>query len=534
MKRIIILFVGVLAALFSSCNDVDEVLEARSDESLASKPVSDVASCRRDSVMLRFAQVLSQAVADRQDVREFLKCEALKKFDKNYDVLYLAVKDELVGGDTFCDILNAYSTVGDMEELSADFPLLNVYLTRTPFLGVYPEEYDVTDAETPVAVPMSDSTRLLVGGKVVDCIAKGLMPGFHVFVVGENTRVVVDSDGCNKSLDGQRFRFKSPAFDGSVPDVEHSLKSVATTRQIVGARALKAYEYFHKDDNSVNQIGLQRDYLYHGLTPTKTQGALVRSVSEYLGFVRINPNAYYVMSDDITSSNAYADPYIQRLSLTKSGSGKWTEAELIERVWTRGAFNLKFEVITSTQDVANVIYVPLTPDQIWTLEYDCSRRHPTKFRHTKYYYTIRPERFKAKDVFFANPIDLGKWNVAEEALYRYIRICEEDKGKEYEVKTTYDMTKANSSNFSGDVKLALGLGKVANVSGGVSTSNTSSNSVTTSKTITEKWTEGADDLGKVKLYYYDPVIDKVEGAGSSSVSMHTYNTGSVEFGLVVK
>lgn len=52
----------------------------------------------KETKMADFARVLSKAVADRQDVRQFLKDEALKQFDLNYDILYGAVKDEQIGG----------------------------------------------------------------------------------------------------------------------------------------------------------------------------------------------------------------------------------------------------------------------------------------------------------------------------------------------------------------------------------------------------------------------------------------------------
>lgn len=514
-----------VVAMFACSDDLGDTLGKRE------LYVSGVSreSAKSDELLVCFAKALSAAVSGRQDVREFLKGEALKKFDKNYDVLYLSAKDMMVGGATFREVLASYSSFDSLDAVANAIPLLNVYLTRTAFLGVYPEEYDVSDEETPVAVPMADSTRFFVAGRYVGSLAKDEAPAFHVFVLGENSRVEVEAEfGDNKSLSSRRFRFKSSSFDGSLEEEVTNLKSVASKRQIVGQRALQAYRYFYRNDNSVNQMGLQRDYIYHSLTPNVNSGALVRGVSEYLGFIRINPSAYYSMADDGTTDNLYADP-IAKDEVVKVKGGPWSEDELLRQVWSRGAFNIKFEIISSTQAVANVVYVPLTPDQIWKIEYDYDYLHPTWFRHTKHTYRLRFDGFKAKDVFFHDPVDLGKWNIAEEALYRFIKVSEEDKGREIETKTTYEMVRANSRNFNGDVKLTLGLGKIVNVSGGVSTTATASNTTTVSKSITEKWSEGADNLGQVKVYYYDPVVEN-----ASPIRMHTYNTGSVEFGIVVK
>ena len=55
-------------------------------------------------------------------------------------------------------------------------------------------------------------------------------------------------------------------------------------------KAIEAFEAgFNKDDNSENQIGYQRDYLYYGMTPMKKKGQLDQSVSEYLSFIEVNP-----------------------------------------------------------------------------------------------------------------------------------------------------------------------------------------------------------------------------------------------------
>lgn len=46
-----------------------------------------------ESALNNFAITLSKAVCSHQEVREFLRSEALKRFDKDYDVLYQLVKD---------------------------------------------------------------------------------------------------------------------------------------------------------------------------------------------------------------------------------------------------------------------------------------------------------------------------------------------------------------------------------------------------------------------------------------------------------
>lgn len=53
-----------------------------------------------------FAVILSKAINQEPELREFIRNEALKQFDKDHDVFYPFVKDAMVAGDkTFRDIL---------------------------------------------------------------------------------------------------------------------------------------------------------------------------------------------------------------------------------------------------------------------------------------------------------------------------------------------------------------------------------------------------------------------------------------------
>lgn len=55
---------------------------------------------------IRFAKLLSQAASGSIEVRRFLKKEATKQFDNDYDVFYPLVKNKIVAdGKSFRDIL---------------------------------------------------------------------------------------------------------------------------------------------------------------------------------------------------------------------------------------------------------------------------------------------------------------------------------------------------------------------------------------------------------------------------------------------
>lgn len=531
VKRNLLASLAALCLLVS-CSDDGVLPNSVSLTSGASVSYSEEETTEES--LTSFARILSTASFERKDLRVFLKEEALKKFDKNYDILYLAVKDEMVGDKTFRQILASYSSENTIDSIEANVPLLNIYLTRTAFLDIYPEELDVDDKFTPIAVSVKDSVEFFCGGKKEFCLSKGEVPDCHVFVVGENSRVVVKgANAGNKSLSSRGFEFIDEAFDGTVSE-EAALKSVEVSSSNIGQRALDSYRYFYSDGNDVHQKGLQRDYIYHGLTPQNTKGKLVNSVSEYIGTIRVPIAAMYSFADDRTTDGTYADPYILTTEVDKKGAGLGYE-ELMNKVWAKGAFNFMFEVITSNQTIAGVTYVSLTPDDLWTMSYTHTRKHKTWFHRSRHTYVINVDKFESKDVILKKPVNMGKWNIAQESIYRYVKIKEFDKGREISTKMTYEMDKMKSSSFSGDYKLTLGLGKDngthASGSADWNTKSDNTNTVKVTKEITEKWTEESDDLGLVQIYYYDPVIESMNG---SSPILRTYSTGSVEFGIFVK
>lgn len=65
---------------------------------------------------------MSKAVSQRQDVRMFLKAQALKKFDNDFNVFYPFVKNEKIGERTFKDVLSDYEkNEGDLDNIEKLF-----------------------------------------------------------------------------------------------------------------------------------------------------------------------------------------------------------------------------------------------------------------------------------------------------------------------------------------------------------------------------------------------------------------------------
>ncbi len=510
-------FYLLIIFFLSSCHK-DELFETDG----TSKHLS---SLEKDEQLLKFANTLSKAVYESKELRKFLKEESLKQFDQNYDVLYYLVKDKEIGGHTFRDILISHSSQEDIAEIEKSVPLLNIYVSKISFFNVLPENLDIEDNEIPIVVSTKTDNAFFLDGEEALRLPKGEIPDFHVFVVNENNRVIIPEKG------SKRIIFKSPNFDGTRSIDRSNALRVDANYSVAGQKAIDAFKYFYKDDGSINQKGFQRDYIYYGITPDNRNGSLNTSITEYISFIEVNPTAYFTLSDQDDPNLKNNDPVIKTNS-TSIEKRQLTHNEIMDRFWTKGAYNFKFEVVTSTSDRPATVTVPIRPDDIWDFNLDVSRRHSTWFRRTKYTYTINPDAFTAKK-HFLDPVTIGKWDISKEALWKDVLIYEEDEGTETEVKETIKFADALKINFEGSQKISIGLKNIGSASAEGSASVTSSNTTEYEKTVTWKYKQSSNVIGKVRIYFYDPLIEGVSPS-TNTYTMKTYNAGSLKFGITVK
>lgn len=549
--------VGVFLLLLNSCSDnalLEDDINASEREKAERVMLRNANEDEKEKYLVQFAEVLSKAVYEREDVRAFLKKESLKQFDKNYDVLYELVKEETINGKSFRDILVSYSSDKIIREIEINVPLLNILVPKIALFKVEPENLNIEDNEIPVAISRDSETSLYLNGKKELSLQKGEVPSFHVFVVNENSRVVAVNEesevlASTGSTKARRVRsmntgtnrksviFKSPNFDGGNNSETISIRSSSSIGALdVGYKAIEAFNHFYADNGGINQMALQRDYIYYGITPQKKSGSLNRAVTEYISFIEINPKSYFKISDqELKTPND--DPHIKEDEIVNMRY-KLTEAELIDRMWTKGAYNFRFEIATSTSQRPYVIHIPLRPDEIWDFHIDYEYIHHTFFRHSKHIYKINPNKFTPKRVYLTHDkISLGKWHLAEEALYRHVAIYEEDDSGEKTYSTEYETNYMKSNRFKGDVKVGIGVSENVHVDGGVETETTESNTIKKTKRITITRSEKSDHLGDVRIYFYEPIITDIRRIGNVPTwecDVYTYNTGIVKFALAVQ
>lgn len=524
MKQFFIWLVGFI--LLTACQEEYEpVIEKDLNRSRAINE-TEVEAIEKDTALIKFATILSKAVYENQPLREFLKAEAAKKFDSHSDILYGEIKNSMVGTITFRNLLIQKSSLEEIAVIEKTVPRLNILVPELPMFDITLANMDCSDNEIPVATECKDGMNLYLNGKLEVVIPEGELPDFHSFVVNENKLVRVNVD--NRGLYRGFVRQNVHVFDSTfVFDVPTTLSFDCKPMEI-GEKALKAFSYFYKDDGSSQSRALQRDYIYYGFTPIARVGQLNHGVTEYIGFMEVEPNAYFKISDQ-TNVGSSSDPKLVKNSVSRKKKD-FTSAELIKKMWSEGAYSFRFELYSSTAERPIVTYVSLRPEQLWDFNYDRKYLHKTWFRSSKYTYSIDVSKFTKKRVDLSScNISFGKWDLSQEALERYVSIYEEDKAATYEYETSYDLTVMEFGKISGNFKFGLGTGGTGEV-------GTEFNSTTTRK-IGKKFkmtrTEEDDALGTMKIYFYDPIVlERLKKTNEYVVN--SYNTGVVNFGLVVK
>ncbi|GAB2783346.1 hypothetical protein GCM10027275_29110 [Rhabdobacter roseus] len=135
---------------------------------------------------------LLASVTSSAEVRSFLKAEALKKFDGDYDILYNNVKDIKISGKRLFDYLGKEDPIisKKVEELVTRNPLLNISIP------LYAESWD-TDKNNLLVVALESEDKPAVkafdsDGKIYYLDHK-VDPDVPVIVVGLNERVSFDN-----------------------------------------------------------------------------------------------------------------------------------------------------------------------------------------------------------------------------------------------------------------------------------------------------------------------------------------------------
>ena len=524
MRKSILLMLGVLS-LFSCTQDENVFLVNESDEA----KVQELTATEAQS---KFARILSKAVSGSVEVRRFLKDEALKQFDNDYDVFYPYVKDKVVqGSQTFRDILLSYcDSDKELEQVEQAQPLLTILVPDlTLFWEFDASKWDVYDEEVAVLCREDKDNTLYENGEAIGQMETGDIPAFPCLVVKTNERLRVNTS-VTRADGGVSYEFVSDAFDGSkrAPQTRHwdadiDLEPQEDLDAYVSGSSLspsiiQAYREFKDVFNACH-----RDYIYYGMTKDKKEGTLNRRIREKIWRFCVSPLAYQTISN----SNDTEDPGLQNTTQEKR---QLTNEEILQRIWTDGNFEFQFKVYVGKEGVETSAdggpYFTVKPQDLYSLgKVHLHHKNGTAFRHQKNFYTVDVDNLCAKWVYTDNLISGTKtncvfsqpWNLYDTSSIFYIWVEEVDPSgsitttqtveNKYEVKSSFTTTTGDPEK--GQVKVEYG------------TTHTSAVTQTVQKTVNI----GSDQLGRLNLSFDDPVII---GEKSGTYRLYSPSTGTVQ------
>jgi len=501
-KGIIVAF--FCTVVFWSCNDqLSENLSYNEDEINS----SEILLRETVSSMNEFSRILSLLVAEDVEVRNFLREEALKMIDNDYDIFYPLIKNELVSGEkTFREYLLKYvSDEAEFIKLEESLPLLTIYVPELPS-GFSAEVWDTTTEMpfiTPNAVHDEGRMNYYQNGEILFDLETYEIPGFPTLVVKNCERIRLASNQTSLRSSGSNYEFIDEAFDGINNNM---LRSIQMPSNELAPEIIPAYNLM-----GVTSAYWQRDNIYYSLTKASdTQGPLNRRMIEKIVSIKFSPQAYTKMAD------ASADPKTTSKSaivlLIDKSENNDPNGATSDYLWTEGRFEIKIDVmVNNTSGLGTTLtkYFNAAPKDLFEVQYTTSL--------SGFPFTYVPTGVVGKEY---NPnINLVTWDLENNGFSWLYSISEVDE------QETVTRTITNSTQYASNFEFSSTSGEKnkIGIKWGASASRTSSSTFTV---LTYK---GSDDLGTLEANFSDPVI---LSTSNGTYSLYSISNPMVEMTII--
>ena len=472
----------------------------------------------QESAQIEFAKILSKAVYADEDLRVFLKEEAIKQFDNDYDVFYPFVKDETIsGGRTFREILVEHAgSDSKLQEIEEVLPLLTILVPDWSWINeecFSANTWDTSDAEVAVGyADYSDVHPIFVKGTKAAEIGVDEYPAFPVLIVKNNERLRVVSPA-TKGTKGS-YEFVDEVFDGSknpttkgtytqVWDYYTDASSNFVPEDRLNDLVIGAWDEFGKGWGKA----MHRDYIYYGMTKTNTtNGELNTFIREKILRFQIDPNASYSMIDpgkDPTFNNE-----VERWRVENNLHGN----EIQQYLWSDGSFEIYLTCYWGNglpdELVAFGKSFSVRPQDLWELTQSTVKKTLRPFDGFQYRYVFTNSRdnLVAKWYYPSQDTDLPLWDISKLSSSMWFNVSE------FDDKTTISKTITNTYKYTNNFTLT-GKGEIGDTTDdinyktslGLEYSYGNERSEVSSDTIT--WDHTSNNLGDCE-YSFDRSIIK--------------------------
>lgn len=510
MKRLFVFF--ILTILFSCCSK--DNLEKRSGPPLV--------QCFSETDALEsFALILSSALYENEELRVFLKEEALKQYDRDYDVFFPFVKDHIFSsGKSFYDILSSYAQgLGLIDAIEKSVPKLTILIPDYSWIN--PDCFSVYYWDTSsnnVCIGYDDhatSHRLYHNGELLGLLPGASIPTFPVLIVKSNERMDV-SPAATKG--GLAYSFADQAFDGA--------DSYYTKGHIDGylynAHTDQRKDLFSEIGNFVaynelnpispssvdafNEFGTgylsaaQRDYIFYGMSTTNTNyGVLNPYMRDLLYRIRFTKDALFRISDDTN------DPNLSTIYTGRDDRPGFDE--VLPRIWGNGNYEIYIQYYQNLNN-GSVAYIgantySISPSELMYVSriyytFDWNFWGNNWSSYTIHSIDIEPKWYYPGDKY--NPLSLVNtaWNLATASDNIWLKVSE------FDISSTETITMSGSFKRSSSVSYNNNDGTWEKHGFGVSGTYGTEEVDNVSFNITR--TYSSDELGDSWFSYMDNII----------------------------
>lgn len=489
-------FVFSILAL-SSCSTEEDFTENKTVQELDKISPKDEKSILKE----KFAFSLMKSIKESPGLREIIKDETLKMFNKDYEVLVYTIKDyTLENGMTLEQTINQNADSNfQLSNLLRIEPTLTLLVPELPLESFSAKKWN-TQSEIPAVAIRTNYTNqvpLITPDLNLEMMPSDVIPGFPVIVVKNNERVVSNLENPNiRDLktttvfekDGIIMKFWTDSFNNA--DKRKARLLIHPDRTLISA-------YTIYDEQSPNLNGWQRDFIYYKIQPSSSNGPFIYDFKEHL-------RSFSMTGDPTNAYNRISD---------QTGDPTFRNNHRINTShWTGGFYEFKVRTIINAKNgVGNELINGFTvsPDDLFFLEYETYTKG-TLFWEKTYY---RLKNISNKTVYVDVP--LINWDLDEYASSIKIEI------EEVDLTITSVITDTRTVKFATNfgIDTALGVKTKIGLKFGASVETIQT------QTVQKTFTQGNNFLGEAIVNFADKVIIRKTNLRNMWVT-RDYITGS--------
>lgn len=479
MRKLFLPLLCFLMLSLYSCSD-DLLLESQTANDY-NKEVSNRKASEDDNYLYKkkFAIALHKAMKENAKLREFLKLESQKQFNKDYDILYGYIHDKLVGDVTFRETLLPYfENEEELINIENTIETLTIFIPSLPNNSFSAETWNTANDVPLVAIRLlnNEKTPLISSDGESYLLDHDVIPGFPVVVIKENERIIVPSfpnyyqnEGEEYSSNiGFKFKFAAEKFNNIKP-----IRVIDGTPEDL----IAAWEINGRKEN----IGWQRDHIYYSIHQNNPDGPFINNHSEFIRNFKMEGDplaALNFISQPSSVNSQFSDPELVPVIINPSGGVSQGS------FWTDGYFEFNVYLEYSDNQAPLEKGFSAKPEDLFHITY---KKLPFRLMDV---YVIEDLRTKT----YPLNLDMLTWRLHDYSNNWKFTFEEIDLNVKITSNESY--TEKFNTNFSFDTGELLKIGMKFG----------SSNEETRTSAITRTWTEESNDLKSTYVHFGDNVI----------------------------